>query len=829
VSALRLSLRSLRREWRSGELRSLAAAVVIAVAAISSVGLFTDRVQRALELKASELLGADLAAISPTPPNPAWITEAQARGLRHSETVSFPSVVLAGERTRLAAVKAVAPGYPLRGRLRTSQQPYGAGQVTSNIPAAGTAWVDSRLAAELGLKPGSAVQVGAATLTVGAILTYEPDRGGDLFSIAPRLMMALSDLPRTRLIQPGSRVRYRVLVAGPPAAVRAYRAWLKPKLTSAQGLQDLGEARPQLRTALDRGRRFLGLAALVSVLLAGVAIAIAARRYAARHTDASAILRCLGAGQGWIGRLFVLQMTWMGLAAGAVGAALGYLAQLLLAHLLAGVVAAPLPTPGVLPAIAAVAAGLLALYAFALPPLLRLRTVPPLRVLRRDLGPLPPGIGAVYGSALAAAAALAVWQAGEPRLAAFFLAGSIATLLVLGVCAWLLVRSLGGLRRRAGAGWRFGLANVARRPGTSAAQVLGLGLGIMAVLLLTLIRNDLMGDWQRSLPPKAPNQFAINIQADQRAPLRSFFHSHGQPAPAFYPMVRGRLVAIDGKQVTPESYSNPRAQRLAAREFNLSWAARPQADNRVTSGRWWSAAAPDRHQFSVESGIAETLGIHLGDRLTYQVAGQRVEGTVTSLRQVDWDSFHPNFFVVAPPGLLDGYPATWICSFYLPSGQDRLLSELVRAFPNITVIDVAALMSEVRGIMDRVARAVEFVFVFTLLAGAVVLAAAIQATHDERRLESAILRTLGARRGQLRLGLAAEFVSLGLLAGLLGAMGATVVAWLIAHQLLDLSLQIRPIWWLAGMFGGGLGVGLAGLLGTRAVLNQPPLETLRRL
>ncbi len=829
MSALRLSLRSLRREWRSGELRALAAAVAIAVAAISSVGLFTERVQRALELKASELLGADLVMSSPSPPDPQWAREAQSRGLRTSETVSFPSVILAGDRTRLAAVKAVAPGYPLRGELRASERPYGPGQRTRDIPTAGHVWVDSRLAAELALKPGSSVQVGALTLTVGRILTYEPDRGGDLFSIAPRLMMALSDLPRTKLIQTGSRVRYRLLVAGSPESVRAYRAWLKPQLSPSQRLQDLRDARPQLRSALDRGRRFLSLAALVSVLLAGVAIAIAARRYATRHLDTGAVLRCLGAGRRWIGSLFVLQMTWLGLAAGALGAALGYGAQGLLARLLAGVVNAPLPTPGILPALAAVVAGLLALYAFALPPLLRLSTVPPLRVLRRDLGPPPPSLGAVYGTALAAAAGLAVWQAGEVRLAALFLGGSLVTLLGLGLCAWLLVRAVGGLRHGATAGWRFGLANVARRPGTSTAQVLGLGLGIMAILLLTLIRNDLLREWRHSLPPQAPNQFAINIQTDQLQPLRSFFQLQGLPVPGFYPMVRGRLVAINGKEVKPESFADPRAQRLAAREFNLSWATQLQTGNQVSAGHWWNTNDPDKHQLSVESGIAETLGIHLGDRLTYQVAGQEVEATVTSLRQVNWDTFRPNFFVVAPPGLLDGFPVTWISSFHLAADRDRLLSQLVRAFPNVTVIDVAALMNEVRGIMDRVARAVEFVFAFTLLAGFVVLAAAIQSTHDERRLEGAILRTLGAGRGQLRLGLAAEFVSLGLIAGLLGAIGASAVAWLIAHQLLDLELQVRPLWWLAGTLGGGLGIGLAGLIGTRSVLKQPPLETLRQL
>lgn len=829
MNAARFALRALRREWRSGEVRALFAAVLIAVAAITSVGFFADRIEGALRLQAGELLAADLRVVSPAVPPANWFNAARQDGLRTGETLSFPSVVVAGDRTHLAAVKAVGPAYPLRGRLQTARRPFGPTQVVATGPGKGSVWVDPQLFRDLRLRLGDEVQVGAASLRVTRVLAYEPDRGGDLFSVAPRLMMNLADVPATRLVQPGSRVRYAVLVAGAPRAVARFRSWLAPRLDATQHLEDLGDARPQLRTAIERGRHFLGLAALVAVLVAGVAIAISARRYAARHLDNAAVLRCLGARQAWLTRTYLLQVLWIGLGGGVAGTLVGFGAQSVLAALLGGVVGGDLPPPGWLPALAGLSAGLVALCGFALPPLLRIRRVPPLRVLRRDLGPLPAGAVSVYGSALAAVTALAVWQAGELRLALMFLGGAAVTVLALGGCAWLLVRALSGLRRRVGVAWRFGLANIVRRAGTSAVQVLGFGLGVMALVLLTLVRTDLLSDWRHSLPPDAPNQFAINIQTAQLPAVRDLFRSAQRTPPRFYPMVRGRLAAVNGRPVDPSAYSDPRARHLVERDFNLSWAERPQAGNRVVAGHWWPAADTGIHQFSVEAGIARRLGIHLGDRLTYRVAGETVDGTVTSLRSVQWDSFHPNFFVVTPPGLLQGYPTTWICSFHLAARDKDFISTLVHHFPNVTVIDVEALMNQVRRIMDRVSLAVQYVFLFTLGAGLVVLYAAVQATQHERLHEGAVLRTLGAGRRQLLLGLVGEFVTLGLLAGLLGAVGASVVGYFLAEHVLDLPLAIHPLWWLAGMLGGGIGVGLAGIVGARHVLRQSPLQTLRRI
>ncbi len=829
MKLVRFSWRSLRRQWRGGELRALAIALVIAVAAITSVGFFTDRVERALSAQAGELIAADLMLQSSTPIAGAWRAEAEQRGLRTAQTLNFASVVLFGEHTRLAAVKAVGPGYPLRGRLKISRAAYATASVTDDIPSVGSAWVDARLLRALHIRLGDKVHVGAASLVVTRVLAYEPDRGGAMFNIAPRLMMNLADVAATKLIQPGSRVHYQLLLAGTADRLQRLRTWLTPRLGPAQQLQNASDARPELRSALDRGQRFLGLASLVSVLLAGVAIAISARRYAARQLDSAALLRCLGARQSWISRLYLLQLSWIGVAAGGAGALLGYVAQFGLAALLAGVVGGSLPTPGLWPALAGVTAGLVTLYGFAWPPLLRLQRVPPARVLRRDLGPVPARAATVYAAALLAIAVLAVWQAGELRLALWFLVGVAATLGLLGLAGALLVRVLAALRQRVGVAWRFGLANIARRSAASTVQLLGFGVGIMALLLLTLIRTDLLAAWKQNLPVDAPNQFAINIQGDQLAALRSFFAAHGRTAPILYPMVRARLTAINGHAVDASSYSSARAKRLVARDFNLSWSAHPQRGNRIVSGHWWGGADQRKNQLSMETGIADALAIHVGDQLTYQIAGRDLQAEVTSLRKVQWDTMRPNFFVVAPPGLLADYPATWISSFYLPSMQRGFLSQLVRAFPNVTIIDVDAVMSQVRSIMDRVSLAVQYVFVFTLVAGLVVLYAAIQATHDERLHEGAILRALGAGRRTLLTGLLSEFITLGMLSGLLAAFGATAIGSVIGAQFLDLTLQVQPLWWLVGMLVGAVGVGLAGVLGARAVLRQSPMQTLRNL
>ncbi len=825
MNAWRLSLRLLRREWRAGELRVLLLAVMVAVAGLTTVGFFTDRVRQALDRQAGQLLGADLVIASDHPLPPGYREAAAKFGLRLARTVSFPSMALYGERTRLAEVKAVSPGYPLRGRLQVSDGPAAPERDAAGIPQPGTVWLERRLLDQLALKVGDQLVLGNARLTVAAVLTREPDRSGNFFSIAPRLMMNWDDLARTGLIQPASRVHYRLLLAGPARAGAAFRTWAQPRLGRGERLEGVEDARPEVRAALDRGQVYLGLAALVSAVLAGVAVALGARRFMQRHLDSCALMRCFGASQGLIFRLYLYQFLWLGLAASLLGSILGYLAQNVLAYWLAPLFAAGLPQPALSGLPRGVLAGMALLLSFSLPPLLRLSSVPTLRVLRRELGPPRRLGGASYVLGFAVVGGLLLWQAGDIRLGAYALAGLGGTMFLAAAAAWGLIRLLAYFR--GGGAWFYGLANVSRRKWGSVVQIVGFALGVMALLLLTLVRGDLMEGWRNTLPPDAPNRFVINVQPDQLAPLRRFFSLQRRPVPAFFPMVRGRLVAVNGRPVVAAGYADERARRLVEREFNLSWASRPRRDNQIVAGRWWGDSDRGRPLLSVEQGVARTLGIRLGDRLTYDVAGTRFTAKVANLRKVDWDSFQVNFFVVAAPGLLEGYPASYVTSFYLPPGKDALLNQMVEAFPNLTVIDVAAIMSQVRAVMDRVAGAMEFVFLFTLLAGLGVLYAAIVATRDERLYEAALLRTLGASRRQLFAGQLSEFAVIGLLAGLVAAAGASGAGYLLSTRVLNLPYVFNPWLWGVGVPAAGIGVTLAGLLGTRKILVRPPLETLR--
>lgn len=827
ASILRQSLRALYRDWRAGELRILTVALIIAVASMAAVGFFTDRIRVAMERQTGELLGADVVIASPAPVREELYLEARRRGLETATTLSFRSVVVAGDQTALAEVKAVGEGYPLRGTLQISDEPFAPARETQTIPDPGSVWPDERLLQTLTVSVGGQIALGTSELRVDQVLAYEPDRGGDLFSIAPRLMMNLTDVPETGLIQPGSRVRYHLLLAGDPAAIAGYKDWAQPRLGSGEQIQGVRDARPELRTALERAQRFLSLAALVSVILAGVGIAIAARRFAARHWDSVAIMRCVGASQTLVLRLFILEMLWLSLLGGAAGIAIGYVAQEGLSWILSGLTPGELPLPSWRPVLPALSIGLVTLLGFGLPPLIRLREVPPLRVLRRDLGPLNRSVLILYGPAVAAIAALLFWQAADARLAIYVFAGMVATLLILGMAAGGLVKTLGLLRGRVGIAWRFGMANIARRGIGSVVQVVALGLGIMALLVLTLVRTDLLASWEATLPPDAPNHFLINIQNEEVTEVIDFLEDHGLSGTRLFPMVRGRLMTINNRSVHPADYEDPRAQRLVRREFNLSWARELQEDNRIVAGWWWRPSDWGRPLVSVEQGLAERLGIGLNDTLYFQIAGQDLEARVTSLRSVEWDSFRPNFFVLFPPGVLNEYPATWITSLYLEETQKPLLAGLVQNHPSVTVLDVDALMTKVRQIIDQVVLAVEYVFLFTVLAGLVVLYAAIQATQDERFFETAILRTLGAGRGVIMKSLLAEFAILGLLAGLLAALAASVLGYGLAAYVFGFPYQADPLIWLVGAGVGLVGVGSAGILGVRSVLRQPPLRSLR--
>jgi len=821
----RLSLRLLRRDWRAGELRLLAIAVMIAVGAVTAIGFFNDRLDRAMTYQSADLLGADLVLRGPDPVPADWLTAAADRKLRHAETLEFASVVVHGDKLQLSSVMAAGPGYPLRGALRTAPVLYAPDTKTDGLPAPGSAWVEPRVLQALGLDVGGSVQIGNATFRITRVLTYEPGRAGSFFAFAPRVLIRRDDVARTDVIQPGSRVNYRYLFAGGDADLTRFENWLRPRLDPNHRLFDVRDGNSSIGRALGRAERYLGLTSLLAVILAGVAIAMGARRYSERHFDMSALLRCFGASQRDVIALFVPQFLLLGLAASAAGCALGWLVQEIIFYVLKDLAPAGLPPPGVAPVAFGFFTGLLALAGFALPPLLRLKQVSPLRALRRELTPLPAAAWLVYGSATAAVLVLMWRYTGSPLLTFAVLAGSLAAAAALAALAGALLGVSRRLHHRVGVAWRFGLNNLWRHSRASVGQILAFGLALMAMAVIALLRTDLLATWQTQLPPDTPNHFAFNILPRDVAAVQRFFAANDIKASALYPMVRGRLTEINGKPVTRAVTKEASDNGALRRELNLTWSGTVPPDNRILRGTWWDTSAPGG--VSVEEKLAQNLGIGLGDELTFSIAGEALHARVTSLRSVQWDSFHPNFYMIFPPRALDAYPVIYLTSFYLAPDRKPLLTALVRAFPAVTVLEIDQLLARVRVILAQATAAVELVLLFVLAAGFAVLFAALSAGLDERFHEGALLRTLGASRRQLRAAHLAEFTVLGVLAGLLAAAGTELIAWLLYTRAFDLEYSFKWPVWLAAPLAGGILIGLAGFVGTRRVVRRSPLTVLR--
>ncbi len=554
-----------------------------------------------------------------------------------------------------------------------------------------------------------------------------------------------------------------------PPAVAAFRQWATAHLGRGEKLESLDNARPEIRNIIERAQRFLRLAALLTVVLAAVAVGMAARRYMQTHLDACAVMRCLGASERQILVIHGGEFILLGLAATLAGGVLGYLGQAGLHKMLAGLLAEQLPAPGGMPWVHGFAVGVVLVAGFVLPPLLRLKAVPTVRVLRREWGGVAPLSVVSYLIGLGCLAGLMLWMAGDIRLGSVVLGGFMVAVAVFALAGQGLLTLTGRLPSRLlSGGWRIGLANLRRHSGTTLVQVVALALGLTTLLILSLARNDLLLAWQAKVPADAPNRFLINIQPEQRPAIADFFVQRGLPAPRLEPMVRGRLTSVNGRKVNPRDFVEERAQRLVEREFNLSSRDDLPAGNQVIAGRW--PASGGGVQFSVEKGLAETLNLHVGDELLFDIAGQPLVARITSLRKLEWDSMRVNFFVIAPAGSMDEQPTSFITSFHLPPGQETTISDLVRQFPNLTVIDVAALVRQLQTTLDQVARAVQLVFGFALLAGLVVLYAALQASAGERNHELAVLRALGGRRRQLHQALFAEFATLGAIAGLLAGL-----------------------------------------------------------
>jgi len=842
------------RDWRAGELRFLLAALVLSVASLSAVNFFVDRMSAGLERDAHQMLAADLLLESDQPLGADWRAEAQRRGLRSADTVA------AGTTSTMVALKAVSDAYPLRGHVKLRGQ--GAAGVTApdvtapdvtapGTPLPGTAWIDGALMASLNLRPGSAIHIGDHTLKVAAVIAAEPDAGAAFAMIAPRVMISDADLPATGLLQQHALATHRWLLAGEPAQVAAFEQWLRARIAVqpqlAVHIETLASRSGDRRSTLDQVQQFLSLVSLMTALLASVAVAMAARRFMLRHIDACAMLRCLGLKQGQLARMYLLEFLMVGLLASIAGVLLGFGAHFVLLDWLGRLMAADLPPPGWLPAVQGVATGLILLLGFALPPVLQLRNVSQLRLLRHEQEPPQARTLAVYGAGMVLFTALLVWQTGDVALGLGSAAGFLAGGLLFGVVAWLALQGLRRLRGASGhAAWRFAVTDLQRRPAATIAQVVALALGLTAMLLLTVVRADLLAAWKRATPPDAPNHFMINIQPDQRQAVAEQLRAYGSPA--LHEQTRARLTHVNGRPAldylaaaAPKQPEDGRARELVEREFEIGQAATLPATDKLMSGSWYGAqayvnagagtadgTAQRIAATSLSEGVAEVLHVKPGDKLTFDVAGQALDVQVTSLRKIDWRARQVSDIFLLHPQVMQELPYTLAAAVHVPAGDTLFALRMARAFPNLTVFNISAILNQIQASFEQAVAAVEFLFAFTLAAGVFVLYAALAGSQDVRTRQAALLRALGATRRQLSQALWIEHLLTGALAGVLASGGATLASWALARFVFHLEWSWSPLLWTSGFAVGAACAVFGGWMGLRHVLSQPPLQSLRQ-
>lgn len=820
--------RFLWRDWKGGELGVLFASLAIAVAIVTSITLFIDRLQGSILAGSSAFIGADKMLSSPEPLDPAWRTEATKRGLDTAQALTFQSMVFAGDEMLLADIKAVDDYYPLNGELGIAQEPFTAGTPVKHGPKPGEAWVESRVLPALSLAIGSKLAIGETELTIGAVLTQEPDRGGSMFGVGPRVMIHVDDLKKTAVIQPGSRVRYRLMYSGDDATVEAFTAWLKPQINSSQQLLGIKEGRPAISKSIERAESFLMLACLLGVVMAAVALAMASRRYCLRQYNYVAVMKSFGATSKTINRLYITKMVGLGLIASLFGALVGWLIQTGFVWILADYLPDDLPAPHLRPWLIGIATGLVCLVSFVFPPLIDLRAVSPLRVIRRDLEPPSHTALLIYSFGVAGTFGLMWWYSANLALALILMIGGGAAIALMMLFIRLVLGVTRGAGMQAGNRWKLAMAAIQRRKSSSVLQIMTFSLAIMLLLIIATVRTSLIDEWQKQIPPGTPNYFLMNISADDRQPLSDHFQNQEITPRPFYPVVLGRLNLVNNMTMAEHLGRPPRGNEHR-RALNLSWGDTLSPDNQMLAGNWWTQDDYGKPLISVEAEIAKRFGLEVGDRLEFTIADQILLATVHSIRSVEWDSMNPNFYFMFPPGVLENRPASYLSSFYLPPEEKVKLNEIVRSFPTITLLDIDSVIHQIRTIISQVSLAVELVLGMILVAGVLVLIASVRSSLDERFHENAILRTLGASRKLIMGSLLLEFSFLGFIAGILAAAGSELTLYLLQTQIFLIEYSIHPMLWISGPLTGAALIGFTGTLISYRVVKVPPMTILREL
>ena len=826
MSIFKFAAKAFFRQSRSGEVLVMIAAISMAVASLSAVGFLTDRISLSIEKQASELLAADLRISSPEPIPEEWIDLAKERKLDLASSQSFPSVVYSQDGNALARIKAVSSMYPLRGTVRISDNDSSDEYEVKKIPSPSEVWVDQaiyRLNAEI----GDEISIGNSDFKITAILRYRPDQSIGFASLSPTVLMNISDIPGTGLITEGSRVNYSMLIAGENNEVQTFSELMSVKVNDSARISNPSDSSERTNQTINRSKQFLSLTVIISVLLSGIAISMSARRFAKKRMDMIALMKSFGAKRRFILQTITIQLTMIGLTGVILGSIMGFIVENLVANLIADLFMSELPSPTFQTLFIGLLAAFILLPGFAFSSLLQLSNTSAIKVLRKNAIPAPPSELFITGGALLSLSILLYYFVRDIELLAVIILGMLIISLLLFFIGQILAQILGSLRGGFGASWRYGLANVSRRGRDSAIQIVAFGLSLTALLLLSLIRTDLLTDWQKTLGENTPNYFLINIQSYQTEGIREILKSSDGVNPEFVPLVRARMTKINGQSVQDRSYPDERGNWLANREANLSWSKTVNSKNKVTDGSWWSADYKGPPLVSIERSAAEDMGVAVGDNLTFLIAGENITAEISSIREVDWNSFSPNFFLVFSPNSLDTFPSSFISSMYLDKSENQILKELQINYPTVSVVDLDPILQQVRQVITKVSIAVQTVFIFTLIAGITVLFSAVHSTIDERKFESALLRAVGMKTRNVIISLLSEFSAIGLSAGILAASGASILAWQIASRFFEISYIFNLSLWLAGIVCGVVLVSLFGYIASRDAIKSPPVNVLR--
>ena len=822
------ALRIFFRQIKSTEIIILLVSTTLAVAALTSVGFLTDRMSKSVDRQANEILAADVRLRTPDPIPQFWEDTAKRYGLKTAETQTFPSVVFNGNQSALATIKAVTQNYPLRGKIRIAKELYANEFEIEDIPEQGKVWVDGTLISRLNVNIGDNISVGQTDLTISAVLKYRPDQSIGFASLAPSLLINIKDIPSTGLVVEGSRVRNAFLVAGEEDSLDKFYNIIAPTMPESTRIRNREESLERTQNTADRAQRFLSLTAVISLLLSAVAIAMASRQFAYRRMDMVALMKSLGARQSFVISITCIHIFLVGILGVIFGSAMGFTIEKILIQIVGDLFAAQLPNPSLKPILLGSGAAIILLSGFTLPSLIQLRNTSPLRVLRNDITPPSLSVFFISGCSLLTLGLLLYYILEDGWMLITVFTGLLVVSGSLYLIALGLVMLMSKLRGQAGAAWRYGLANISKKGSKSVIQIVAFGLGLTVLLLLTFVRTDLIRGWQKTLDEDAPNYFLINIQTDQRQLINNLLLSANLEELTFVPLVRARMTKINNQDVKTYKFPDEEGRWMANREANLTWATELSSSNHLVKGEWWPKNYSGVPLVSLEEEAAIEMGVDIGDQLNFVVAGLEIETIVSNMREVNWDSFQPNFFMVLTPGALDDFPRTYVASTRVEEHQKSVLHDITRNYPTVSIIDLNSILQQVKNIIDKASLAIQVVFLFTLAAGIAVLFAVVESTVDERRFEGAILKTLGLNRRTIMLGMLVEYTALGFVAGLLAACGASILAWLISVYFFEIDYDFNIVIWVYGLLSGIFLVSLSGLLATKKAITVSPLHTLRQ-